>query len=257
MPYGDDLYKEENIFAYTGKIGNNPTVYFQRDVRNKYGQNLKQFGHITQYHDNNLNVGKEQLMYSPVYYIENEMVQNKNGGYEERNVEYAYLPKKNGQGYEIRDFHTSRDKHTLVKANDHHIRRKLAQEVLPAFPEVKPKYIETFTKNRIEKHRNDKDFEKKLDYMDEDIDYVIQKKIDKKPERKGYYVAQGKQVKAIVQKERNKLAKHKKKAAAPKEKFLVAMNQDNKPNNHNANAKNNNKSPKKNIDHKKKHKMSI
>lgn len=56
--YKDDFYVQENIIGYTGKLGENPTVYFQS--RNKNG-NIT-FGHITQEHDNKDNIGREIVL---------------------------------------------------------------------------------------------------------------------------------------------------------------------------------------------------
>lgn len=50
--YRPDLYCQMNIIGYTGSIHQNPTVYFLSDTH---------FGHITQYHKLNYNIGREPV----------------------------------------------------------------------------------------------------------------------------------------------------------------------------------------------------
>ena len=60
--YSQDLYKKENIIGYTGNIKNNPTVYFKQG--NKYG-------HITQVHNKEANIGREIGVSSSLYRMSN------------------------------------------------------------------------------------------------------------------------------------------------------------------------------------------
>lgn len=50
--YRPDLYCQMNIIGYTGSIHQNPTVYFLSDTH---------YGHITQHHKLNSNIGREQV----------------------------------------------------------------------------------------------------------------------------------------------------------------------------------------------------
>ncbi len=48
--YRFDFYKAENIIGYTGSLHDNPTVYFETAT---------EYGHITQYHRQADNIGRE------------------------------------------------------------------------------------------------------------------------------------------------------------------------------------------------------
>lgn len=69
--YRPDFYTPENIIGFTGKLHESPTVYF-RDG--------DEFGHITQAHQYDWNVGREpvdrQIRGRRYYYIENWQVNN-------------------------------------------------------------------------------------------------------------------------------------------------------------------------------------
>jgi len=54
--YRDDFYVPENIIGYTGKLGENPTIYFEKREDGKVT-----FGRITQQHGNPKNVGREMI----------------------------------------------------------------------------------------------------------------------------------------------------------------------------------------------------
>lgn len=77
MGYEDDFYKKENILGYTGKIKEDPTVYFAsasgdtEDVNDRQ-QLLTKFGHITQYHDQENNIGRELVRECYSYSICND-----------------------------------------------------------------------------------------------------------------------------------------------------------------------------------------
>ena len=65
MGYKDNFYMVQNIIGYTGNINDFPTVYFQKG---------KEYGHITQKHDETQNVGRMEVYESADYWIGNEMV---------------------------------------------------------------------------------------------------------------------------------------------------------------------------------------
>ena len=52
MSYRDDFYIVENIIGYTGDLTDNPTVYFE---------NGEEYGHITQDHKKDDNIGREYV----------------------------------------------------------------------------------------------------------------------------------------------------------------------------------------------------
>ena len=61
--YRPDFYIPENIIGYTGRIDDNPTVYFMTGPA--HGPN--EYGHITQAHDIGPNVGREGVHRSARY----------------------------------------------------------------------------------------------------------------------------------------------------------------------------------------------
>jgi hypothetical protein len=63
MGYRDDFYIVDNIIGYTGRVNRSPTVYFL------CGQ---ESGHITQYHSNDANCGRETVHSDPHYYHQND-----------------------------------------------------------------------------------------------------------------------------------------------------------------------------------------
>jgi hypothetical protein len=52
MGYRDDFYVVDNIIGYTGDLHDNPTVYFETD---------EEYGHITQDHPHDDNIGRERV----------------------------------------------------------------------------------------------------------------------------------------------------------------------------------------------------
>ena len=52
MSYRDDFYIVDNIIGYTGDIHDDPTVYFESS---------EEYGHITQFHDKDVNIGREKV----------------------------------------------------------------------------------------------------------------------------------------------------------------------------------------------------
>src|ERR1700754_1766318 len=73
MPYRGDFYRAENLIGYTGKLDDFPTVYFHK-------LSTGEFGHITQKHDIQTNVGREVVMISDGgYRYVNEDVTDKSG----------------------------------------------------------------------------------------------------------------------------------------------------------------------------------
>ncbi len=61
MGYRDDFYIVENIVGYTGNLHQNPTVYFY------IGGATSTFGHITQAHTLDENVGREKVITDDEY----------------------------------------------------------------------------------------------------------------------------------------------------------------------------------------------
>ena len=82
MGYMDRLYRKEHIIGYTGELSSNPTVYFCAPSTDESGsplttqvgnnmQILFLHGHITQIHDIQNNIGREQVFESWSYSIMN------------------------------------------------------------------------------------------------------------------------------------------------------------------------------------------
>ncbi len=199
MPYGDELYKPENIVAYTGDIDKNPSVYFQID----HGNGNITYGHITQDHDNKFNIGKEEVRTSDSYELKNEMVYNKETKLNElRSFEYDQNRKQGTH------FHKSRNPHIKVDPNDFDTKVKLV-EAISACKEIKPKYLEQYVKNRIEEYKNTSDFEEKLDEMNTTIEEVTAKYVQKKPKNKLKYEAREQRCKELILQEKTALQKEK------------------------------------------------
>lgn len=73
MSYRDDLYCAENLIGYTGILNDFPTVYFHK-------LSTGEFGHITQKHPIEQNVGREVVQTAAGgYRMENEDVINDKG----------------------------------------------------------------------------------------------------------------------------------------------------------------------------------
>lgn len=58
MAYAPEFYIPENVIGYTGVLNRNPTVYFLSATH---------YGHITQVHDEWLNVGRETVRSNALY----------------------------------------------------------------------------------------------------------------------------------------------------------------------------------------------
>ena len=86
MGYEDNFYKKENILGYTGKIDDDPTVYFAsisgktKTVKDRQ-QLLTKFGHITQFHDRDDNIGRELVRECYSYAIYNNFQSAKESVY--------------------------------------------------------------------------------------------------------------------------------------------------------------------------------
>ena len=65
MGYRDDFYIVGNIIGHTGKAHSDATVYFQHG---------DEYGHITQNHEIEENIGREEVKQHANYSIRNEMV---------------------------------------------------------------------------------------------------------------------------------------------------------------------------------------
>lgn len=139
MGYRDDFYTKDNILGYTGKLDDNPTVYFADAGRMnpktvKVGgrdQVVVSFGHITQAHDIATNVGREQVDESWSYSIHN-IVEN---GHE--HAQEAVYGRLRGAAEPTHvDFHTSRNRFEAVtKGNLDILARAIAK-----FPNIKKMY---------------------------------------------------------------------------------------------------------------------
>ena len=140
MGYRDDFYTKDNILGYTGKLDDNPTVYFADagrmnpktvEVDGKQ-QVVVTFGHITQAHDIPTNVGREQVDESYSYSIHNVM---ENG--EEHAQEAVYGRPRGAAKATHVDFHTSRNRfEAATKGNTEILARAIAR-----FPEIKKMYV--------------------------------------------------------------------------------------------------------------------
>ncbi len=232
MPYGDDLYKKENIFAYTGKIGEKPTVYFKREITNKAGDKMIEYGRITQEHNNKFNVGRAEVAQSSKYELKNETVTRKDKKVT-RNKEYAMLPKKDQDPkkdkieYEFRSFHTSRNPHIPVAPDDHKTKALLAN-ALEAHKDIKPKSSKIYVENKVEEFKNDKDFSQKLDELNAKIDEMAKQSIKNQPKREKKHKKTQKRLKKFV-KEKRELAVKKHKREKPDLSNLgKALNSDKK-----------------------------
>ncbi len=241
MPYGDDLYKKENIFAYTGEIGKNPTVYFRREVINDTGQKMTEYGRITQDHNNKFNVGRAEVAQSTKYKIKNKIVQRdeiidgkKTGKQVDvlRSKEYAVLPKKGQKKgdkveYEYRRFHTSRNPHVEVASDDHKTKDLLAS-ALEAHKDIKPKSSKIYVENKVEEFKNDKDFATKLDELDAKIDEMAKQSIKNQPDRKEKHQKTQAKLKSFVQEKRELAVKKHEKAKPDLSNFGKPLNSDKK-----------------------------
>lgn len=67
MGYRDDLYKTDFIIGYTGILHKQPSVYFFDEANDAYG-------HITQHHELDDNIGREVYIVDENYWIENTKV---------------------------------------------------------------------------------------------------------------------------------------------------------------------------------------
>jgi len=117
MGYRDDFYTKDNILGYTGKLDDNPTIYFAdaggvtpklAQVGDKT-QVVVTYGHITQAHDIATNVGREEVRESWSYSISN--VPMKDGEHAQECV-YGYL--KGAKKPDHHEFHTSRNRFESV-----------------------------------------------------------------------------------------------------------------------------------------------
>ena len=63
MGYRDDFYVVGNMYGYTGKINEKPTVYFKTDT---------EYGRITQDHEHKNNIGRNKVRNADGYTLRNE-----------------------------------------------------------------------------------------------------------------------------------------------------------------------------------------
>lgn len=115
MGYRDDFYIPENITGYTGRLMNNPTVYFE---------NGTEYGRITQEHDKPDNVGRNKVRSDATYRIKNELYNNEVVAHEYSNGKVT---------------HRSRNRYFEVPQHDTILIHTLAQAIT-RFTEIKTKY---------------------------------------------------------------------------------------------------------------------
>jgi hypothetical protein len=113
MGYQDIFYTADNMIGYTGQVHKMPTVYFRKG---------NAWGRITQYHSNNLNIGRNVVRVKAGYTIANE---NVNG--EEKCVERV-----NGK-----PLHTSRNRLITNDSIGEEDRAVLLQAIWK-YPDEKP-----------------------------------------------------------------------------------------------------------------------
>ena len=197
--YGNELYKPENIVAYTGDIDKNPSVYFQ--INHDNGDIT--YGHITQDHKNKFNIGKEEVRTSDSYEFKNEMVYNEETKLNElRSFEYDQNVKQGTH------FHRSRNPHIKVDPNDLETIVKLAESI-GSCKDIKPKYLDQYVQDKIKEYKDTPDFEKKLDELSTTIEQVTKKYVKKKPGNKLKYEAREKRCKDLIDIEKTALQKDK------------------------------------------------
>ena len=156
--YAPEVYNKGNIIGYTGVLDNArkpPTVYFVFRE-----QNGVQIGHITQYHNDPKNVGREKVRKCSAYAITNQECKFKDedtGQSVTRFVSHECITNEQNpdiQGHELiasnmkkgvvlgkgfREIHPSRQPFILVNAGIFPILEKS----ITAFTELKKKYQST------------------------------------------------------------------------------------------------------------------
>src|SRR5215218_5752828 len=140
MGYRDDFYTKDNILGYTGKLQDNPTVYFADAGRmnpktvkvNGKEQVVVTYGHITQAHDMPTNVGRERVDESYSYSIHNV---KENG--EEHAQEAVYGTLVGAKKAAHHEFHTSRNRfEASTKGNI-----EILALAISKFPAIKKMYV--------------------------------------------------------------------------------------------------------------------
>jgi len=150
MAYCDLLYKVNYIIGYTGDLNNKPTVYFCKEsqengqVRTKMVGTIEQIlflnGHITQFHKDNGNIGREQVFESFSYAIMNNSSGKAEETYDPR--EWPLNPKKDGadetsDGFKV--IHQSRNAFTPLSLIDNATISTLGKAIAE-FPLIKKRY---------------------------------------------------------------------------------------------------------------------
>ncbi len=138
MPKYDknDLYHKDNIIGYTGDLTDNPTIYFKKEHTNNKGiVDSVSFGHITQAHKYDFNLGREKVGKAKTYEIKNNGKKNDKGDITAQ--EYA-----NGVM-----FHPSRNKFNDVSKNK--AMKEQLSNVLDNYMEVKKRYIPEYVKGQV------------------------------------------------------------------------------------------------------------
>ena len=123
MGYRDTFYCTDNIIGYTGALHECPTVYFFSPKNSAYG-------HITQAHGIEGNVGRERRQKDPGYKIENTSINNLNFPVGEL-ASQAHLPATGKAAVEWRTDPTSQ------QVESYHTSRNLFVPVAPSnfFPD--------------------------------------------------------------------------------------------------------------------------
>lgn len=142
--YEDNLYKKENIVAYTGDLNNNPTVYFLRDN----GNGTETYGHITQTHEyDKINIGREEIATSDSY----KLINKKDPTDNDKVKSYEFDDNKDKEKH----FHKSRGPHVKVSQNDKKTLDILAQSI-DKHPGLKKMNYVDYTVEQVQSiHKND------------------------------------------------------------------------------------------------------
>jgi hypothetical protein len=140
MGYRDDFYNGDNLIGYTGDLNNNPTVYFL--------SNDQQFGHITQYHQYHINIGRERVHQHTLYRMENLLLPGKPGV---RLVEYLQMSTNQSiphptQNVPITVIHPSRNILIWDITQGH---RLILENAIKRFPLLKMRYTMLGTRHAM------------------------------------------------------------------------------------------------------------
>ncbi len=151
--YANTLYDKKNIYAYTGNLNENPTVYFRYNFKDgRIG-----YGHITQAHDMKFsNVGREQWHISTSYEMVNKF--DSKGKYLSHEYDYNRKP----DTY----IHKSRTRHYKVNQNDH-TKIDILAEAIGKHKGRKKMDVAPYVKERLEIIREEHDLQSQVEMLKE------------------------------------------------------------------------------------------